>query len=122
MRRSGGAADIIQAEGEALQSLGGVCVSCVPCPFMPPTRTWLSHLDVNAVSPLGGRALMVLVAGAAVFLQPQYLAPASPTLLMLPLQLMQGLALSPLLQPTVAVPWGYYLGPPQQPMILQQLL
>lgn len=65
---------------------------------------------------------MVLIAGAAVFLQPQYLAPASPTLLMLPLQLMQGLALSPLLQPTVAVPWGHYLGPPQQPMILQQLL
>lgn len=69
-------------------------------------------------------ALVVLVAGAAILLQPQHLAPAAPslTLLMLPLQLVQSPALSALLQPTVAVPWGHYLGPTQQPMILQQLL
>lgn len=90
---------------------------------MPPTQSpWLSHLDVNAVSPLGGRALMVLIAGAAILLQPQHLAPASPTLLMLPLQLVQGPTLSALLQPTVAVPWGHYPGPTQQPVILQQFL
>lgn len=90
---------------------------------MPPTQSpWLSHLDVNTVSPLGGRALMVLIAGAAILLQPQHLAPASPTLLMLPLQLVQGPTLSALLQPTVAVPWGHYPGPTQQPVILQQLL
>lgn len=92
-------------------------------PSCPWPRTWPSHLDVNAVSPLGGRALSVLfIAGAAILLQPQHLAPASPTLLMLSLQLVQGPALSALLQPTVAVPWGHYLGPTQQSMILQQLL
>lgn len=112
--------EITQGESEAPL---GVFVSPVfHAPSYPRPSTWLSHLDVNAVSLLGGRALMVLIAGAAILLQPQHLAPASPTLLMLPLQLVQGPALSAMLQPTVAVPWGHRLGPTQQPVILQQLL
>lgn len=99
----------------------GVFVPPVPR-SCPQPGTWLSHLDVDAVAPLGGGALAVLVAGAAILLQPQHLAPAPPTLLVLPLQLVQGPALSALLQPTVAVLGGHCLGPTQQPMVLQQLL
>lgn len=82
------------------------------------------HLDVHIVaSPPGGRATPVLIAGAAVLvlLQTQHLAPAPPVLLVLALQLVQGLALPALLQPTVAVPRCRGLGPRQQPVGLQQL-
>lgn len=83
------------------------------------------YLDVHIVTgPLGGCATPILIAGAAVLvlLQTKHLAPASPTLLVLSLQLVQGLALPALLQPTVAVPQLRGLGPGQQPMVFQQLL
>lgn len=82
------------------------------------------HLDVHATAgPLGGWAGRVLVAGAAVLVpEPQHLAPACPALLVLALQLEQGLALPALPQPAVAVPRLQGLRPSQQPVVLQQFL
>lgn len=85
----------------------------------------MAHLDVHVVaSPAGGRASLILVAGAPslVLLQPQHLAPAAPARLVLTLQPVQGPALPALLQPLGAVPRLPGLGPGQQPVLLQQLL